>query len=133
MSLVVVVPAVSGPYDLGNVAVRAAVSVNPVTAQVTTTSDPLPQILEGVPLRGRSIRLNLDRPGFALNPTNCDPFAVECLDLRRRRSERNRDEPLPGGELRRPGVRPEAEHQAQGLDETSRPSGSARCRQNRPG
>ena len=44
---VVVVPAVSGPYDLGNVVVRAALHVDPITAQVTAVSDPLPQILEG--------------------------------------------------------------------------------------
>ena len=72
------IPAVSGPYDLGNVAVRAALNVDPVTAQVTAVSDPLPQILEGVPLRTRFVRVNLDRPDFALNPTNCDPFAVDA-------------------------------------------------------
>jgi hypothetical protein len=71
-----VTPAVSGPYDLGNVVVRAAVNVDRATAQVTAVSDPLPQILGGVLLRLRTIRINLDRPNFALNPTNCDPFAV---------------------------------------------------------
>ena len=40
--------------------------------------NPLPQILEGIPLRLRSIRVNLDRPNFALNPTSCDPFSVEA-------------------------------------------------------
>jgi len=79
LSLVVVIPAVSGPYDLGNVAVRAAVSVDPVTAEVTTVSDPLPQILEGVPLRTRSIMASLDRPGFTLNPTNCDRRSVHAV------------------------------------------------------
>ncbi len=78
LSLLVVIPAVSGPYDLGNVAVRAALNVDQTTAQVTTVSDPLPQILEGVPLRTRYIQVNLDRPNFALNPTNCDPFAVNA-------------------------------------------------------
>jgi hypothetical protein len=77
VSLEVVVPAVSGPYDLGNVAVRAAAYVNPTTAQITTVSDPIPQILDGIPLRLRSILVNLDRPGFARNPTNCNPFAIE--------------------------------------------------------
>lgn len=81
LSLVVVVPAVSGPYDLGNVAVRAAIHVDPVTAQVTTKSDPLPQILEGIPLRMRSIQVNLDRTNFATNPTNCDPFSVSTFVL----------------------------------------------------
>jgi hypothetical protein len=77
VSIVVVVPAVSGPYDLGTVAVRAAVYVNRATAQITTVSDPLPTILEGIPLRLRSSLFNLDRPGFARNPTNCDPFSVD--------------------------------------------------------
>src|SRR6201999_3565144 len=66
LSLVTVVPAVSGPYDLGNAVVRAAVSVNPATARVTAVTDPLPQILGGIPLRLRSIRVELDRPDFAL-------------------------------------------------------------------
>jgi hypothetical protein len=77
LSLVVVVPAVSGPYDLGNVAVRVAVTVNTTTAQVTAVSDPLPQILAGVPLRVRSILVNLNRPDFSLNPTNCEQFDVK--------------------------------------------------------
>jgi hypothetical protein len=76
LSLLVVVPAVSGPYDLGTVAVRAALNIDPTTAQVTAASDPLPQILEGIPLRTRQVRIELNRPGFALNPTNCDPFDV---------------------------------------------------------
>ncbi len=78
LSLLVVLPAVSGPYDLGTVAVRVAVSVDPVTAQVSAISDPLPQILGGIPLRTRSIRLDLNRQAFTLNPTNCDPFSVEA-------------------------------------------------------
>lgn len=76
LSLVVVVPAVSGPYDLGNVVVRSAIHVDPTTAQIATVSDPIPTILDGIPLRLRSIQINLDRPNFTLNPTNCDPFAV---------------------------------------------------------
>ena len=86
-SLAVVTPAVSGPYDLGNVVVRAALHVDPTDAQITAVSDPLPQILEGIPLRLRSIQVNLDRPDFTLNPTNCDPFAVGATifgDRRRR-------------------------------------------------
>jgi hypothetical protein len=77
ISLMVVVPGVSGPYDLGNVAVRVALNVNPVNAQVSAVSDPLPQILAGIPLRLRSVLLRLDRSNFVINPTNCDPFAVQ--------------------------------------------------------
>jgi hypothetical protein len=81
LSLLVVVPAVSGPYDLGNVVVRAAIFVDPVTAQVKTVSDPIPQILEGVPLRLRSLLVNLDRPDFAINPTNCAPLSTETVSF----------------------------------------------------
>ena len=77
LSLVVVIPAVSGPYDLGNVAVRAAINVDPLTGQVTTVSDPLPQIREGILLRTRFIRVVLSKAGFARNPTNCEPLAVD--------------------------------------------------------
>jgi hypothetical protein len=76
LSLVVITPAVSGPYDLGDVVVRAALNVNPVTAQITAVSDPLPHILEGIPLRLRSVKLTLDRAGFTVNPTDCRRFAV---------------------------------------------------------
>jgi hypothetical protein len=78
LSLVVITPAVSGPYDLGDVVVRAALRVNPVTAQITAVSDPLPHILEGIPLRLRSVKLTLDRPGFTVNPTDCKRFAVDA-------------------------------------------------------
>jgi hypothetical protein len=73
-----VIPAVSGPYDLGNIAVRAAIYVDPITAQVAAVSDPLPQIIEGIPLRARLLQIDFDRPGFTFNPTNCDPFSVDA-------------------------------------------------------
>src|SRR5262249_9498791 len=59
------------------VSVRVPISVDPVTAQVHAASDPIPQIIAGVPLRLRSLVINLDRPGFTLNPTNCSSFAVQ--------------------------------------------------------
>jgi hypothetical protein len=67
----VVVPAVAGPYNLGNVVVRAAISVDPHDAHVIVTTDPLPQILSGVPTRLRTVTVTLDRPGFMFNPTSC--------------------------------------------------------------
>ncbi|CAB4919371.1 unannotated protein [freshwater metagenome] len=68
---VTIIRAVAGPYDLGNVVVRQAVSIDPEDAHVTVTSDPLPQIKEGVQLRLRSLTFAVDRPGFARNPTSC--------------------------------------------------------------
>jgi hypothetical protein len=74
--LSVVVPAVAGPFNLGNVVVRAAISVNPNTAQIAVTSDPLPTILDGIPLDVRTVNVAIDRPGFTFNPTNCEPLTV---------------------------------------------------------
>lgn len=77
-SLVVKTPAQAGPFDLGTVVVRAGVFVDPGTARVTVQSDPLPQILEGVPISYRTIHVDVDRPGFTLNPTNCDPLSLDA-------------------------------------------------------
>lgn len=76
LSLAVVTPAVTGPFDFGNVVVRALLNVDRQTAQTSVKSDPIPQILEGVPLRVRSIAVNIDRPNFTINPTNCNQGAV---------------------------------------------------------
>ena len=76
LSLAVIAPAVAGPFDLGNVVVRNALQIDPVTAQVTAVSDPLPTILHGIPLDLRDVRVALDRPGFTLNPTSCDPMTI---------------------------------------------------------
>jgi hypothetical protein len=76
LSLLVSVPAQAGPFDLGRVLSRAAVRVDPGSTQVSAVSDPLPQILEGVPITYRDLRIEIDRPGFPLNPTGCVPTAV---------------------------------------------------------
>lgn len=78
VSLAVVVPAVAGPFDLGNVVVRNGFEVNPESAQITAVSDPFPQVLHGIPLDLRDIRINLDRPDYTLNPTSCDPLSFEA-------------------------------------------------------
>ncbi len=76
LSLTVITPAVAGPFDLGNVVTRAALFVDPLTAQIHAVSDPLPTIIEGIPLDIRSVVLKMGRPSFTLNPTSCDPMAV---------------------------------------------------------
>lgn len=76
ISIVVRVPAQAGPFDLGTVAVRNALRIDPSTAQVTAKSDPLPQIIAGVPISYRDIRVEMDRPDFILNPTSCKQMAV---------------------------------------------------------
>lgn len=80
-SLVTVVPAQAGPFDLGTVVVRAGLYVDPETAQVTVKTDPLPQFLKGVPIIYRAIQVAVDRPGFSLNPTDCRPLSVTAKVL----------------------------------------------------
>jgi hypothetical protein len=81
LSLAVITPALAGPYDYGTQVVRVALHVDPLTAQVKAVSDTVPQIIGGVPLRLRSIRVAIDRPNFAINPTNCSPLSVDSQGI----------------------------------------------------
>jgi hypothetical protein len=76
--LSVVVPAVAGPYDLGDVVTRAALSVGLYSGRVTVTSA-LPTIVGGVPLRLKSLSVSVNRPSFLFNPTDCSALATESL------------------------------------------------------
>jgi hypothetical protein len=76
LSLAVLTPATAGPFDLGTVVVRVALFVDPETARVHAVSDPIPHVFGGALLDLRSIAVKLDRPKFALNPTNCSAFAT---------------------------------------------------------
>jgi hypothetical protein len=81
LSLAIITPAIAGPFDLGVVVVRAALNVDPQSAQVTVRSDPLPTILQGIPLDIRSVTVNADRPEFSLNPTSCEEMAVSGEEI----------------------------------------------------
>ncbi len=74
--LAITVPAVAGPFNLGVVSVRAAVRIDPVTAQVTVDADPMPRILDGIPLQVRDLRVIIDRHDFMQAPTSCAPSDV---------------------------------------------------------
>jgi hypothetical protein len=76
LSLAIVTPALAGPFDLGNVVVRTALRVDPITTQVTAESDPLPTILFGIPLDLRAVQVKLD-DSFVLNPTSCRAQRIE--------------------------------------------------------
>lgn len=69
--LSIVVHAQAGPLDLGTVIVRAAVFVDRQTTALRIVSDPMPTILEGIPLQVRVVDITVDRPDFTFNPTNC--------------------------------------------------------------
>jgi hypothetical protein len=75
-SVVSVVPAQAGPFDLGTVVNRAGIHIAPETGLATVVTDPLPQILEGVPIAYRVIHVSVDRKDFMLNPTSCAPKEI---------------------------------------------------------
>lgn len=77
--LSIVVPAIAGPFDLGTVVVRAAVFVDRHTAALRAVTDPFPQVLDGIPLQLRDVRVAIDRPGFMLNPTSCAERHVRAV------------------------------------------------------
>lgn len=79
LSAVVVTPAVAGPFDVGTVITRVALTLDPRTAEVHVDgerSDPIPHILKGIPLKVRDLRVYIDRPDFTINPTSCNPSQV---------------------------------------------------------
>jgi hypothetical protein len=77
--LSIVTPAAAGPFVLQEgrpVVVRASIHVDPHTAALTILSDPLPTIIDGIPLQVQHVHITVDRPGFVFNPTNCGGLAV---------------------------------------------------------
>jgi hypothetical protein len=71
--LLIKVPLLVGPFELQTQVVRAKIEVDPHTAQITVTTNPLPQVVDGVPTDLRTVDALIDKPGFMINPTNCEP------------------------------------------------------------
>jgi hypothetical protein len=69
----VIVPAIAGPFNLGNVVVRGSIRIDPKTAQPTVVSDPFPRFVKstGIPTDIRRVDVTLDRQKFTFNPTSC--------------------------------------------------------------
>ncbi len=72
-----------GVFNLGKIGVMSTITVNETTAQATITSDPLPQFAPlpgqpgtstGIPSQIKALDVNVNRPGFTFNPTNCEPL-----------------------------------------------------------
>ncbi len=79
--LSIVNPAKAGPFDLGQVIVRAKIEVNPENAAITITSNStgpyaIPQIIDGIPLQIKHVNVSINRPEFTFNPTNCAPQEI---------------------------------------------------------
>jgi hypothetical protein len=76
--LSIVVPAVAGPFNLGNVVTRGTLTVNQYTARVTATST-MPRVVGGIPLRLKHVVVNINKQGFLINPTNCSVLNTESI------------------------------------------------------
>jgi hypothetical protein len=70
--LSVVVPLHVGPFVLPTQRVRAKIEVNPITSQLTITTNELPQQVAGVPTDVREVDAVVERPEFMVDPTSCD-------------------------------------------------------------
>jgi hypothetical protein len=81
LSIIAITPAVTGPFDIGTVVVRQGLSLDQSTGEVLidgAAGGQIPRILAGIPLRLRDLRVDVDRPDFTLNPTNCDPLMTKA-------------------------------------------------------
>jgi hypothetical protein len=74
--LLITVPAVAGPFNLGEVKTRAKIDIDPFTARVTTTAN-IPTIQRGIPTRLRGVTIAINKQGFLLNPTNCSALSTD--------------------------------------------------------
>ena len=69
------IEAAAGPFDLGRVTTRAAINVETYSGRVTATAS-IPTIVQGVPLRLRTLSVAINRSKFLFNPTSCDALAT---------------------------------------------------------
>ena len=74
--LAIVVHANAGPFHLGDVVIRAGVGIDPRSAALRIATGALPGLLDGIPLRIRSVNVSVDRPGFMFAPSDCSRTAV---------------------------------------------------------
>jgi hypothetical protein len=74
--LAIVVPAVAGPFSLGNVVTHETINVEPYTSRVVVAGA-VPTIYKGIPLRIQSLDVEVNRQGFMLNPTSCGTLQTE--------------------------------------------------------
>lgn len=79
LSVALVTPALLGPFDLGTIVVRAPVRLDSRTGALVVAADALPTSIDGVPLRLRSVAIDLDRPGLLRNPTSCRALTASAV------------------------------------------------------
>ena len=91
--LSIVNPVKAGPFDLENtttnhppcdcVVVRAKIEIDPLTTQLTVTTDKegpyaIPHMIEGIPVQIKRVNVQINRPNFTFNPTNCSPLQINA-------------------------------------------------------
>jgi hypothetical protein len=92
--LSIVNPVKAGPFDLEHdtsnpaqqplcdcVVVREKLELDPHTLALTATTDPsglhvIPHLIDGIPVQIKKVNVIINRPGFTLNPTNCEHLAL---------------------------------------------------------
>jgi hypothetical protein len=92
--LSIVNPVKAGPFDLEHdtsnpnqqppcdcVVVRARIEVDPLTTQLTVSTDKegpyaIPHMIDGIPVQIQHVNVLITRPGFTFNPTNCSPQSI---------------------------------------------------------
>ncbi len=72
----------AGPFDLAVglcdcEVVRATIKVDPHTAQLTVANGTLPTMKDGIPFQVKAVNVDINRPDFMFNPTNCEPLNVD--------------------------------------------------------
>jgi hypothetical protein len=70
------VEAAAGPFDLGRVTTRVSLGVDPYSSRIVASAG-IPTIVEGVPLRLKTLSVTVNRSNFLFNPTNCNPMATD--------------------------------------------------------
>ena len=102
--LSIVVPAIAGPFDLGNVKTRAMIDVDPKSAQVIITDPSVPTIVAGIPIRLKELTVTINRQGFERNPTSCGVLTAETSLISTVEGQGDDLQPVPERRVRFPGV-----------------------------
>ena len=123
--LSIVNPVKAGPFDLEHdtsnpaqdppcdcVVVRARIEVDPVTAELTITTDDsgphaIPHLIDGIPVQIKAVNVLINREKFTFNPTSCNPTSLTGLIA----SDEGATAPLgalPADQLRGPQIHADA-------------------------